>query len=197
MKSYRIYVEKFPGFQVEADSLRNEFNENLSLGLRTLRLINVYDLFGFTPELLERCRYSVFGETVTDSVSDECPLEGKRYLAVEYIPGQLDQRASSAEECVHLIDPAADVHIRSSRLLIFDDDISDEALKAIRHYFINAVECREKDLSRLSLNENAEVKPVPVLEGFTEMGEGELEPFCKLNGLAMNADDLREVVNYF
>ena len=197
MKAYRIFVEKFPGFQVEAESLRNEFNENLSLGLRTLRLVNVYDLFGFSPELLERCRYSVFGETVTDSVSDNCPLQGKRYIAVEYIPGQFDQRASSAEECVRLIDPDAEVQIRSSRLLIFDDDISDETLHAIRHYFINAVECREKDLSRLSLNENAEVRPVSTLDGFTEMTEADLAPFCRQNGLAMNADDLREVLNYF
>ena len=170
MKPYRIYVEKFPGFRVEAESLRNEFNENLSLGLRSLRLVNVYDLFGFSPELLERCRYSVFGETVTDSVSDECPLEGRKYLAVEYIPGQFDQRASSAVECVHLIDPDADVQIRSSRLLIFDDDLSDEDLAAIRHYFINAVECREKDLCSLSLNETADVKPVPVLEGLKGPG---------------------------
>ena len=135
---YRIYVEKYSEFQVEAESLRNEFNENLSLSLRSLRLLNVYDLFGFSEELLEKCRYSVFGEVVTDSVTDECPLEGRKYLAVEYIPGQFDQRASSAVDCVHLIDPDADVRIRSSRLLIFDDDLSDEALAAIRHYYVNA-----------------------------------------------------------
>ena len=146
MKAHRIYVEKYSEFQVEAESLRNEFNENLSLSLRSLRLLNVYDLFGFSEELLEKCRYSVFGEVVTDSVTDECPLEGRKYLAVEYIPGQFDQRASSAVDCVHLIDPGADVRIRSSRLLIFDDDLSDEALAAIRHYYVNAVESRIKDL---------------------------------------------------
>ena len=126
MKAHRIFVEKYSEFQVEAQSLRNEFNENLSLNIRTLRLVNVYDLFGFSDELLEKCRYTVFGETVTDCVSDECPLEVKKYLAVEYIPGQFDQRASSAVDCVHLIDPSADVRIKSSRLLVFDDDMSEK-----------------------------------------------------------------------
>ena len=177
--------------------MRCELNENLALSIRELRLLNVYDLAGFSPELLEKCRYSVFGETVTDTVLDSFPLKGKRYLAVEYIPGQFDQRASSAVDCVHLIDPKADVKIRSSRLLVFDDDFPEEGLAAVRHYYINAVESREKDLSQLSLNERADVKPVAVLEGFTSMKEDELAGFCTRWGLAMNADDLREVVNYF
>ncbi len=197
MNIHRIYVEKYSEFQVEARSLRDEFNENLSLGLRSLRLINVYDLFGFSDELLEACRYTVFGERVTDCVSDSCPLEGAKYLAVEYIPGQFDQRASSAVDCVHLIDPDADVQIRSSRLLIFDPDLSDEALEAIRHYFINGVECREKDLSRLEAPGRAEVRPVASLDGFLDLQEDGLEGFCRKWGLAMNEDDLREVLRYF
>ena len=197
MKAHRIFVEKCSGFRVEADSLRSEFNENLSLSLRSLRLLNVYDLFGFSDELLEKCRYTVFGEKVTDLVSDECPLEGRRYLAVEYIPGQFDQRASSAVDCVHLIDPAADVRIRSSRLLIFDDDMTDEAFAAVRHYYINAVESRQKDLSVLEYNETADVKPLSSLEGFTSMAPEEYADFCRKWGLAMNVDDLSEVVRYF
>lgn len=197
MKAHRIFVEKCSGFRVEADSLRGEFNENLSLSLRSLRLLNVYDLFGFSDELLEKCRYTVFGEKVTDLVSDECPLEGRRYLAVEYIPGQFDQRASSAVDCVHLIDPAADVRIRSSRLLIFDDDMTDEAFAAVRHYYINAVESRQKDLSVLEYNETADVKPLASLEGFTSMAPEEYADFCRKWGLAMNVDDLSEVVRYF
>ena len=197
MKAHRIFVEKCSGFRVEADSLRSEFNENLSLSLRSLRLLNVYDLFGFSDELLEKCRYTVFGEKVTDLVSDECPLEGRRYLAVEYIPGQFDQRASSAVDCVHLIDPAADVRIRSSRLLIFDDDMTDEAFAAVRHYYINAVESRQKDLSALEYNETADVKPLASLEGFTSMAPEEYADFCRKWGLAMNVDDLSEVVRYF
>ena len=197
MESYRIYVEKKPEFRVEAQSLREELNGNLGLSLGELRLLNVYDLFGFTPELLEKSRYGVFGEVVTDVVTDTCDLTGKRYLAVEYLPGQFDQRASSAEECVMLLEPEAKVKIRSARLLIFDDGVTDADLSRIRKYYINGVESREKNLAVLGLAENAEVRPVPVLEGFTRMGEAALAPYCKANGLAMNADDLREVVAYF
>ena len=121
MKNYRIFVEKLPRFRVEAESLRRELNANLNLALGEVRLLNVYDLFGFTPELLEKSRYSVFGEVVTDSVTDACDLAGRKYIAVEYLPGQFDQRAASAVDCVRLIDPQAQVNIRSSKLLLFDD----------------------------------------------------------------------------
>lgn len=197
MANYRIFVEKYPEFQVEAGSLKAELNENLQLDLQSLRLLNVYDLFGFTPELLEKSRYSVFGEIVTDNVSDECDLTGTKYIAVEYLPGQFDQRAASAVDCVHLIDPKADVHIKSSKLIVLSADVDEQTIAKIKHYYINAVESREKDLSKLTDTEHAAVKPVPVLEGFVNMKEEYLEPFCRKMGLAMNADDLREVVKYF
>ena len=197
MKNRRIFVEKYPRFQVEADTLRRELNTNLGLNIEKLRYVNVYDLFGFSDELLEKSRYSVFGEVVTDLVTDECDMQGCRYLAVEYLPGQFDQRAASAVDCVHLIDPKADVRIKSSRLMIFDSSINDADMARIEKYCINAVESRKKNLEVLSDAESAEVKPVPVLEGFRDMTEEELAPYCKANGLAMNADDLREVVNYF
>lgn len=197
MANYRIFVEKYPEFQVEAGSLKAELNENLQIDLQSLRLLNVYDLFGFTPELLEKSRYSVFGEIVTDNVSDECDLTGTKYIAVEYLPGQFDQRAASAVDCVHLIDPKADVHIKSSKLIVLSADVDEQTIAKIKHYYINAVESREKDLSKLTDTEHAAVKPVPVLEGFVNMKEEDLEPFCRKMGLAMNADDLREVVKYF
>ena len=203
--NYRIFVEKRPAFQVEARSLKNELNENLQLHLQSLRYINVYDLFGFTPELLEQCRYSVFGEIVTDTVTEISPLTSNsdsgltsnKYLAVEYLPGQFDQRASSAVDCVHLIDPNAEVEIRSSRLLVFDEQLTADELDKIRHYYINAVESREKDLSQLSQNQTTDVKPLAQLDGFITMPREEYAAFCKEWGLAMNTDDLHEVVTYF
>ena len=195
--NHRLFVEKREGFRVEAESLRRELNENLQLHLQQLRYLCVYDLFGFNDELLEKSKYSVFGETVTDTVSDSLALEDKRYLAVEYIPGQFDQRASSAIDCVHLIDPNADIDIRSSRLLIFEDTLSDEDLARIRHYYINGVEAREKDLSILDNHLASEVKPLASLAGFTAMPREQYADFCKQWGLAMNADDLECVVNYF
>ncbi len=197
MKNYRIFVEKLPRFRVEAESLRRELNVNLNLNIKELRLLNVYDLFGFSEELLEKSRYAVFGEVVTDTVTDACDLGGMPHLAIEFLPGQFDQRAASAVDCVRLIDPKAEVRIRSSKLLIFDRSVGDGEMARIRHYCINGVESREKDLGRLTDMEQAEVKPVPVLEGFTQMTDADLEPCCKHYGLAMNADDLREVVRYF
>ena len=88
MKARRIFVEKKEQFRVEAQSLLAELNENLSLDLKELRLLNVYDLFGFCDDLVEKCRYRVFGETVTDNVTEENPLHGQKFLAVEFIPAK-------------------------------------------------------------------------------------------------------------
>lgn len=197
MNSFRIYVEKYPEFQVEARSLRSELNENLQLEIGSLRFINVYDLFGFSADLIEKCRYSVFGEVVTDNVSDTCDLSNSKYLAVEYLPGQFDQRAASAVDCVRLIDPTAKVTIKSSKLIVLPGDTSEETMDKIRHYYINTVESREKDLSKLVEVEQPEVAPVALLEGLRQLKEEDLAPYCKKMGLAMNADDLREVVKYF
>lgn len=205
---YRIYVEKKTAFQVEARSLKEELNENLSLHLTNLRLLNVYDLFGFTPELLERSRYSVFGEVVTDCVTDYVTLDTEhnsesldisdvKFISVEYLPGQFDQRAASAVDCVHLIEPKADIRIKSSRLYILDNDVDDEAIAKIKQYVINPVEAREKDLRVLCDAENVSVAPVEVLDGFVDMDDNKIASFCKEKGLAMNSDDLKEVIGYF
>ena len=197
MKNFRIFVEKKDRFRVEAESLKRELNHNLNLDIQELRLLCVYDLFGFTEELKEKCRYGVFGEVVTDTVTDEFDTEGRPSLAVEFLPGQFDQRAASAVDCVRLVDPTANVRIRSSKLLVFDNSVTEEDMAKIRHYYINAVESREKNLAILSEQEQAEVIPVVVLEGFREMKQEEYAAYCKQMGLAMNADDLGEVVNYF
>ena len=126
MSDYRIYVEKLPQFQVEAKSIQADLNLNLGLNQKNLRLVNVYDLFGFNADLLEKSRYQVFGEIVTDTVFDSLDLEGKKYVAIEFLPGQFDQRASSAIDCVKLIDPNCEINIRSGRIIILDDDTTDD-----------------------------------------------------------------------
>ena len=195
--NYRIYVEKLPQFQVEAKSLEAELNLNLSLKLNELRLINVYDLFGFNDDLLEKSKYKVFGEVVTDNVSLELDLENKKYIAVEYLPGQFDQRASSAIDCVKLIDPNANINIRSGKIIILDNDTLEEDVDRIKKYIINAVESREKDLSTLNDLEEAPINPVSVLEGFRKMSPRRRSSFIKKMGLAMNEDDLKCVIDYF
>lgn len=197
MNANRIFVEKTEPYRVEAESLRRELNSNLGLNIKQLRLLCVYDLFGFTPELLEQSRYRVFGERATDVATDTVDLEGHPSLAVECLPGQFDQRAASAVECVKLIDPAADVEIRSAKLMVFDDSVSDADRARIAHYCINAVESREKDLSVLAAPERASARPVEVLEGFRNITPETAAAYCREKGLAMNADDLMEVVRYF
>lgn len=197
MNNYRIYVEKKESFRVEALSLQAELNLNLGLNLKNLRYINVYDLFGFEEELLNKAKYQVFGEIVTDTVSLELDLKDKKYIAIEFLPGQFDQRASSAIDCVKLIDPNAKINIRSGKIVILDDSISNKDLERVKKYLINAVEAREKDLNQLTDLEQAPIKPVEVLKDFIKMEDKDLDSYVKNMGLAMNKDDLKCVVEYF
>lgn len=192
----RIFVEKLPGFRTEAESLRRELNSNLSLNIGELRVVCVYDLFGFTPELIEKSAYRVFGEPATDQVSNSVEYSTPS-LAVEPLPGQFDARANSAAECVRLIEPDADIEISSAKLYIFDSSVGEKEMERIASYLINAVESRSKDLNRLERPERAQAKPVKVLEGFRAITAEEAPAYCKAQGLAMNGDDLMEVVNYF
>lgn len=193
----RIFVEKRPEFRTEAESLRRELNSNLGLDIKNLRLLCVYDLFGFTPELVERSAYRVFGEPATDNVSDSVDMAGMPHLAVECLPGQFDQRAHSAEECVRLIEPSADIEISSSRLMVFDESVGEKEMEMIAKYCINAVEARAKDLNKLERPDRAAAKPVATLTGFRNISKDEATAYCKEKGLAMNGDDLMEVVAYF
>lgn len=195
--NYRVFVEKKEGFRVEAVGLQDELNANLGLDIRCLRLINIYDLFGFSQELLDKCLYSVFGEVVTDRVSTEFDFEGCPYIAVEFLPGQFDQRASSAEDCVHLIDPKADITIKSGKILVFDKDFSAADIDKVKKYFVNPIESRIKDISVLERFAHPAAERVSVIEDFLNLKEEDLAAYCKDKSLAMNTDDLREVVAYF
>ena len=197
MQPYRIFVEKKEPFRIEAESLKQELNSNLGLNIKDLRLLSVYDLFGFNHDLKDLTSYKVFGEPATDIVTDEIDLDGLPNLAVESLPGQFDQRAAAAEECVKLLQPDADIKIRSGKLLIFDNSVSLDDIDKISAYVINSVESREKDLSKLEEPGYAEAKPVKILEGFRNITKDQASEYCKANGLAMNADDLMEVVGYF
>ena len=195
--NYRVFVEKKEGFRVEAIGLQDELNANLGLDIRCLRLINIYDLFGFSQELLDKCLYSVFGEVVTDRVSTEFDFEGCPYIAVEFLPGQFDQRASSAEDCVHLIDPKADITIKSGKILVFDKDFSAADIDKVKKYFVNPIESRIKDISVLERFAHPAAERVSVIEDFLNLKEEDLAAYCEDKSLAMNTDDLREVVAYF
>ena len=179
MTPYRIFVEKKKPFRLEAESLKNDLNSNLGLNIKDLRLISVYDLFGFTPELLERSSARVFGEPATDVVSLNIDYDDKPFLGIEALPGQFDQRAAAAEECVKLIQPDADISIRSGKLLIFDKDVSKSDIDKIAKYVINAVEARKKDMSKLEAPGYANAKTVEILDGFRDISPANAEAFCK------------------
>ena len=197
MRKKRIFVEKKPEYRVEAESLRKELNANLGLNIEQLRLVCVYDLFGFDDQLLSSTRYGVFGETATDIVTEEIDLSDLPHLAIEALPGQFDQRANAARECVRLVDPEADVEILSARLYIFDHTVSSTDREKIAKYLINPVDSREKDLGVLARKDSAKASEVETLEGFRSITADRAGEYCRSKGLAMNADDLMEIVKYF
>jgi len=191
----RIFVEKKTEYQIEALSLKDDLNSNLNLNIENLRLINLYDVHNITFELLEKVKYKVFGEIVTDSVTEDIDLV-ESHFAVEYLPGQFDQRASSAEECISLIDPSSNVNVRSGKLIIINN-ITNSDIKRIKKYYINQVESRIKDLSVLNNDEVINVEDVKILNGFLDLDIVELTNMIQDLGLAMSIDDLEHIQNYF
>ena len=199
MNNYRIYVEKKMGFEVEAKSLLAEFKENLQLtNLQNVRLLNVYDLFNINSEDLAKAKDSIFAEPATDNVYDEFDLEGKKYFAVEYLPGQFDQRADSAVQCLSLISNNANVTVKSGKIIILEGNINSNEVFSIKNYFINPIESREKDLkSPLALDVVDTPEDVKFYEGFINLNEESIFAFRKELGLAMSEKDILFVQNYF
>lgn len=134
---------------------------------------------------------------VTDVVYDSIDLEGKKYLAYEYLPGQYDQRADSAMQCLMLLNNKQTVRIHSGTLLVFDGQVSKEDLEKITGYIVNPVEARVKDLSVLEDDQDVEVAPVPILNGFINMSKEELSALREKEGLAMSQEDIEFVQDYF
>ena len=191
----RIFVEKKEGYQTEALSLLDNFKTNLKADITSLRLINVYDVFNIKEEVLEKAKYSIFGEIVTDNVFTEIDLSNKLYFAVEYLPGQFDQRADSAMQCIRLLNPASSAIVKSARLIILEGGIKD--LTPLKKYYINEVESREKDMSKLELPILLHNEEKYEVEGFNDYTTEELQKYLNKLGLAMSIKDLAFVQDYF
>ncbi len=200
---YRVYVEKKPGFSVEAQHLCAEIKDVLAFDkLKSIRIVNRYDVEGIGSDLFERCIPCVFSEPQSDNVYrslDEFTTEDDVLFAVEYLPGQFDQRAQSASECVQLISAGERPAIRSAKVYILDGELSDAEIQSIHKYVINPIEARE---ASLELPETLSVKhpepaDVEVLRGFCEMSLNELEMFIEDRGLAMDAADVAFCQDYF
>ncbi|MDR3047750.1 MAG: phosphoribosylformylglycinamidine synthase, partial [Bacteroidales bacterium] len=196
-KNFRLFVEKKAGFQVEAESLKNDLNSNLHLNIKELRIINVYDLFNIEPELLEKAKYQIFAEPVVDSVLENLDLCLLNCFAVEFLPGQFDQRADSAMQCLKLLDPQNQVIVKSAKLIVLDEGVSVNGKNAIKKYCINEVEAREKDLTILEISENVEVKDVLSYDGFIDYSSEKMAALRQELSLAMTDEDFLFIQHYF
>ena len=196
----RVYVEKKPGFDVEAQQLKSELVTILGVkGLDSLRLINRYDVEGADEDLFRSCVPTVFSEPQVDFAYDELPAGGVATFAVEFLPGQFDQRADSASECIQLISQGERPTVRSAKVYILDGELSDEDVEAIKRYVVNPVEAR---LATLELPETLtqdvpEPEPVEVIDGFRELDEAGLAAFITERGLAMDEADIAFCQQYF
>ena len=197
---YRIYVEKKPGFDVEAEGLRNELVSLLGIKeLSGLRLLNRYDVEGIDEALFTQCVSTVFSEPPVDRTYSELPAAEGVSFAVEYLPGQFDQRADSAAECIQLISQGERPLVRSARVYLLEGKLSDAQVAEIKKYVINPVEAREASLeTKATLKmEYAVPTAVAVLEGFNELDEAGLKQFIADKGLAMDLGDIKFCQEYF
>ncbi|WP_068540190.1 phosphoribosylformylglycinamidine synthase [Olegusella massiliensis] len=198
----RVFVEKKPGFDVEACQLAHELQEILGIThLDKLRLFNRYDIEDIDEALFKQCIPTVFSEPQSDNVTFELPtLPQDAYVfATEFLPGQFDMRAASASECVQLISQGERPEVRSAKVYVLTGDLTDADVDAIKHYVINPVEARAASLEpKLTLKQHI-VTPeaVEILDGFNTLDSDELEEFRTSHGLAMDQADIEFLQNYF
>ncbi|WP_273383354.1 phosphoribosylformylglycinamidine synthase [Enorma phocaeensis] len=197
----RIYVEKKPGFDVEAQQLKSELTSILGIeGIESLRLINRYDVEGIDEELFLSCVPTVFSEPQVDVTYEELPhVEGASMFAVEFLPGQFDQRADSASECIQLISQGERPTVRSAKVYLIAGALDNTSIDAIKHYVVNPVEARLASLEKPATlaTEIPDPEPVEILAGFRELDETGLSAFIAERGLAMDLADIRFCQEYF
>ena len=196
---YRIFVEKKPGLDNEARAIKNDITELLQIkGVEKVRLFNRYDVEDLAEDLFNYSVNAVFAEPQLDIVTKELP-EADCIFAVEPLPGQFDQRASSAAECIQIISKGERPTVKTAKVYALYGRISEEELAAIKKYVINAVESRE---AAMQLPETLAVHydiptTVETVEGFIDLTEEQLAQFIKDRGLAMDLADIKFCQEYF
>ena len=196
---YRVYVEKKAGQTHEADSLLKEIKDFLQIdNLASVRVLNRYDAENITEELFNYSVNTVFSEPQVDNVSYEIPT-GDTVFAVEPLPGQYDQRADSAAQCIQIISQGDRPTIRTAKVYVLSGNFSEAEIAAIKKHVINAVESREAalELPETLAVQYAVPQTVATVEGFTTMDEKALSELLDTLGLAMDLDDLKFLQNYF
>lgn len=198
----RLLVEKREGFDLEAKALMKDLKDSLHIDcIEDLRLLNRYDIEGLSDEICDSASKTIFSEPNLDVVYKENVEYDKdaKVFAVEYLPGQYDQRADWAAQCVQIINEGQRPNINSAKLYILTGDIDDELFAKIKSYVINPVDSREASLEKPETLELETEIPTEVatIEGFIDFSMEELEKFLKEQGLAMTIDDLKYVQEYF
>ena len=198
----RIYVEKKPEFAVEAHQMLADLRENLSLsGLTRVRMINRYDISGMTDAEYNQAKTLIFSEPpVDDYYDEELDLrDAARIFAMEYLPGQYDQRADSAEECVSILTQKARPVVRTAKVIALYGSLSDADYDRVRAYLINPVEMREAGLEKPATLELDSAVPDDVAQvtGFIHMDADALSHMAAAYGFAMDVDDLAFCQQYF
>ncbi len=197
---YRVYVEKKKELANEARSLLNEAKNLLSIkSLKDVRLFNRYDAENISEELFEYAKKTVFSEPQLDIVYSELDLDADALFAVEYLPGQFDQRADSAAQCIQILAQTERPTIRTARVYALYGDLTEGDIAEIKKYVINPVEAREADLEKPETLEMEYSVPTEVktLTGFTSLDKNGLAQFVKDYGLAMDEADIEFCQNYF
>ena len=197
---YRIYVEKRPEYAVEARGILSEIRHLLRIKSVTgLRLLNRYDVEGISEELFSQCCGTVFSEPQLDFTYTAVPEGADAVFATEFLPGQFDQRAASAAECIQLISQGERPDVQSARVFLLYGAPSAEELAEIKKYVINPVEAREASLAEKATLKTDYAIPTTVetLEGFTALDEAGLADFVKHYGLAMDEGDIAFCQSYF
>ncbi len=195
-----LYVEKREAFAGKGRELLHEFRDVLMIpNVESVRVINRYLVEDLSDDAFATAKECIFSEPPTDDVYEEMDLDGKTVIAVEYLPGQFDQRANSAEECLRFIAHDEAPTVRSAVLYILEGDLTGEDLAKIKDFLINPVESREAalEIPKTLKAVYPEPQPVATLDGFIEKNDSELEDFLKSYGLAMDLEDLKMVQDYF
>ena len=190
---FRIYVEKRRLFDIESVTLLLEIQEFSRV--KSLKIFNIYDLFGVEKKIFHERAKWVFSDPISDIVHEK-PEIPKSSFAVEYHPGQFDQRADSAEQCLELLG-IPNATVRCGKLYVFDYDLSKDELSQIKKYIINPLESREKDLSGFDSQNPEKPKAVPVIKSFTKMNDLKVEQLHDSFGFSMGIDDLKFIQNHF
>ncbi|MFR1854071.1 MAG: phosphoribosylformylglycinamidine synthase, partial [Beduini sp.] len=201
MKVYRVYVEKRKEEAVEAKEIQHRLKEELGLtNIETLSILNRYDVQGVSEETLNQAIPTILSEPMVDDVYlEDYTNENAKIFAIEYLPGQYDQRADSTKQCFELLTGETSVKVKCARVFVLTGNISEEDLTKIQHYLINPVDQRIASLDKFENLEDevTSVASVPVIEGFNELDKQGLEDFVVSQGLAMNYDDLKVTQDYF